>query len=79
MLLSEYNKNAEVPYILQFINEKTGEVSEEFNFFTLEKAKDYYEQTKHLIKGTKPRYLYYNAETDELKIIKDVKSWWKLE
>lgn len=71
MLLSEYNKNAEVPYILQFINEKTGEVSEEFNFFTLERAKDYYEQTKDLIKGTKPRYLYYNAETDELKIIKE--------
>lgn len=69
MLLSEYNKNAEVPYILQFINEKTGEVSEEFNFFTLERAKDYYEITKDLIKGTKPRYLFYNAETDELKII----------
>lgn len=71
MLLSEYNKNAEVPYILQFINEKTGEVSEEFNFFTLERAKDYYEITKDLIKGTKPRYLYYNAETDELKIVKE--------
>ena len=71
MLLSEYNKNAEVPYILQFINEKTGEVSEEFNFFTLERAKDYYKITKDLIKGTKPRYLYYNAETDELKIIKE--------
>lgn len=71
MLLSEYNKNAEVPYILQFINEKTGEVSEEFNFFTLEKAKDYYEQTKDLIKGTKPRYLYYDAETDKIKIVKE--------
>ena len=73
MLLSEYSKNEEIPYILQYINEKTGEVSEEFNFFTLERAKDYYEQTKDLIKDTKPRYLYYNAETDELKIIKDAK------
>ena len=71
MLLSEYSKNAEVPYILQFINEKTGEVSEEFNFFTLERAKDYYEQTKHLIKGTKPRYLYYNAETGKVKEVEE--------
>ena len=71
MLLSEYNKNAEVPYILQFINEKTGEVSEEFNFFTLERAKDYYEQTKHLIKGTKPRYLFYNAKKDTIEEIKE--------
>ena len=70
-LLLECSKNENVPYILQFINIKTGEVSEEFNFFTLERAKDYYEQTKHLIKGTKPRYLYYNADTDELKIIKE--------
>ena len=72
MLLSEYNKNAEVPYILQFINEKTWEVSEEFNFFTLERAKDYYETTKDLIKGTKPRYLYYNAETDTIEEVKEL-------
>lgn len=73
MLLSEYNKNAEVPYILQFINEKTGEVSEEFNFFTLERAQDYYETTKDLIKGTKPRYLYYNAETDTIEEVREYK------
>ena len=70
-LLSEYNKNAEVPYILQFINTKTGEISEEFNFFTLERAKNYYEITKDLIKGTKPKYLYYNAETDTIKEVKE--------
>ena len=67
MLLSEHNRNAEVPYILQFINIKTGEISEEFNFFTLERAKEYYEITKNLIKGTKPRYLYYDAETGKIK------------
>ena len=67
MLLSEYNKYAEVPYILQFIDIKTGKISEEFNFFTLERAKDYYETTKDLIKGTKPKYLYYNAETDTIE------------
>ena len=72
MLLSEYSKSTEVPYILQFINEKTGEVSEEFNFFTLERAQDYYETTKGLIKGTKPRYLYYNAETDTIKEVKEL-------
>jgi hypothetical protein len=67
MLLSEYSKNENVPYILQFINTKTGKISEEFNFFTLERAKDYYETTKDLIKGTKPRYLFYDAETDKIK------------
>ena len=71
MLLSEYSKNEEVPYILQFINTKTGKISEEFNFFTLKKAKDYYEITKNLIKGTKPRYLYYNAETDTIEEVKE--------
>ena len=71
MLLSEYSKNEEVPYILQFINTKTGKISEEFNFFTLEKAKDYYEITKNLIKSTKPKYLYYNAETDTIEEVKE--------
>ena len=75
MLLSEYNKNAEVPYILQFINEHTNEISEEFNFFTLERAKDYYETTKDLIKGTKPKYLYYNAETDTIEEVKDLRNY----
>ena len=70
-LLSECSKNENVPYILQFINIKTGEISEEFNFFTLERAKDYYEITKDLIKGTKPKYLYYNANTDTIEEIKE--------
>ena len=71
MVISEHLKNKEVPYILQFINIKTGKVSEEFNFFTLDRAKDYYNHTKHLIKGTRPRYLYYNAETSEVKEIEE--------
>ena len=66
-----YSKNEDVPYILQFINTKTGEISEEFNFFTLERAKDYYETTKDLIKGTKPKYLYYNTETDTIEEVKE--------
>ena len=70
-LLSECSKNENVPYILQFINIKTGEISEEFNFFTLERAKDYYDITKDLIKGTKPKYLYYNADTDTMEEIKE--------
>lgn len=71
MLLLECNKNENVPYILQFINIKTGEVSEEFNFFTLERAKDYYEITKDLIKGTAPKYLYYNANMDTIEEVKE--------
>ena len=70
-LLLECNKNENVPYILQFINIRTGEISEEFNFFTLERAKDYYEITKDLIRGTKPKYLYYNADTDTIEEIKE--------
>ena len=71
MLLSEYSKNENVPYILQFINTETGKISEEFNFFTFERDKDYYETTKDLIKGTKPKYLYYNAETDTIEEVKE--------
>ena len=71
MLLLECNKNENTPYILQFINIKTGEISEEFSFFTLERAKDYYEITKDLIKGTVPKYIYYNANTDTIEEIKE--------
>ena len=58
----------EVDFLVKFVNDKTGEVSEEFDFLTLEKAKAYAEKVKHLIKGTTPKfYEYINKEWQEVK------------